>query len=490
MRPWMVSAFIIMCVIIIIYIVVKKEKFGNMFADAYDSMVHTVTRNYDKSSNAPTTIYNRMVGYEKGDNITRASEKLKKKENMYTNHERRGKLSRKHQNAAATNSFMLGDIYRFSEMENAENEIERDRAREMAGNYYTRTLTRMGTLPIDTVIGNEAADGPTVDMMIDRADEFFRDNDLPANIEIDFDGLRNTMRNARVQAYLGRANTTNTTNTIKKRSSKPKKPDQTNKQYAQEQFYEPKNVRSDPQNVHETQVSNDLQKIYNHILYENNKEDMITGGIDNRQGVTIESIREAINSRNFSDESERRRALSVLETMSKGGEVTKLNDNERNILLNVWKRIHSSDNDHQRANLQESLIDSLSSGMEKNYFGDYAMVCANGRCARVINSLTLLDANKDISKPPVTKEIMKNEIFSKSYRILEDQLKKAPVDVAKAYNGLTPESQIDEDLNKRVEEFTKNVKDKIEKQIRSDYKSSSASSETIENLIKDAQSGV
>ena len=494
MKPWMLMAFIIICFIILVYLISRKEKLGNLFTDAYDSMVHAVTRNYDKSAGLPEKLYNSMVGYEKGDAIDKASVKLKKKEQLYQSHEKRGKLSRTQQNAAATNSFILGDIYRFSEMENAENEIERERAREMAGDYYTRTLNRIEALPVDTVIGNELSDGPTIDMMIDRADEFFNINDdLPVNMEIDFNELRGTVRNARVQAFLGEPNRPNNTvmSNAPKKKRKPRKPNQTTKQYAQEQFYEPKNIRSDPQNVHESQVSNDLQRIYNNIKHENDKEDMIAGGLDNRQGNNIESIRQSVNTHNFSDETARRRALNVLDTMSAGGEVTKLNDNERNILLNVWKRIHSSDNDNRRSNLKESFVDSLANGMEKNYYGDYAMVCANGRCGRVINSLTLLDSNPSISKPPVTKEIMKNEIFSKSYSILDGELKKAPADVVKAYNGTTPESQINEDLNARVEDFTKNVKDKIEQQIHADYEDTSAiDNATLNNLIKDAQSGI
>lgn len=495
MKPWMLSALVIICFIILIYMISKKEKLANVFSDAYDSMVHTVTCSYDKTTGLPEKLYNNMVGYEKSENMNNASAKLKKKEKLYQSHEQRGNLSRNQQNAAATNSFILGDIYRFSEMENAENEIERDRAREMAGEYYNRTLMRINARPVDTVIGNEIGDGPTVDMMIDRADEFYQiNNDLPTNIEIDFNNLRDTVRAARVMAFLGGANdgnnnTATVMNNTPKRKRVPRKHNQTTKQYAQERFYEPKNIRSDPQNVHETQVSGDLERIYTNIKFENDKDDMITGGVDNRQGVSIEDIRNAINAHKFSKEDERRRALTVLDTMNNGGEITKLHDNERNVLLNVWKRIHSSDNDNRRDNLRASLIDSLASGMEKNYYGDYAMVCANGRCGRVINSLTLLDANKDISRPIKTKEIMKNEVFSKSYKILENELKKAPADVVKAYNGTTPESQINAELTKRVDDFMDNVKSKIETQIRADY-DGSTNDATLENLIKDAQSGV
>jgi len=491
MQPWMVLAFIIICLIIIFYLISKKEKLANLFSDAYDNMVYTVSR--DGAKNSPEKVYNSMVGYEKSDIINKASNRLKKKEKLLTDHEKRGKLKGRKHNEAAVNSFMLGDIYRFSELENAQDEIERDRAREMTGDYYMRTMTRIRNNPLDTIIGNELDRGPTVDMMIDRADDFFQLNDdLPVNIEIDFDNLRNTVRDARVEAYLGNPrihNTVITQTPAKKRT--PRRANQNDKQYSQEQFYEPKNIRSDAQNVHESQVSHDIGRIYTAIKFENDKEDMVSGGIDNRQNITTDAIRQAIATHNFANEAARQRARTVLDTMASGGDITTLHDNERNIILNVWKRIHSGDNDGRKEFLKEAFMDSLSNGMEKNYYGDYAMVCANGRCDRVINSLTLIDNNPTISKPVKTKEIMKNEVFSKSYNILQEELKRAPTNVAKAYNGTTPEDQIDEDLQRQVDDFTSGVKDKIETQIREDYKESDVRDVgTIDNLIKDAKSGI
>lgn len=484
----MILGLIIVGLIIIFYAISKKEKLSNLFSDTYESMIYAITKNSDKSKNDPEKIYNGMVGYEKNDIIKKTSTKLKKREKLLLDHERRGKLTKNKINEAVTNSFMLGDIYRFSEMENAQNELERVRAIEMAGDYYMRTMNRIRNNPVDTIIGNEIENGPTIDMMIDRADEFFQVNDdLPVNIEINFNDLRDTMRDARAQAYLGNHVAPRTS--VKKRPLR--KPNQTVKQFTQEQFYEPKNIRSDAQNVHEPQVSNSISQIYTVIKHENDKEDMLTGGLDNRKNLDLGSIKQAVTEHNFTDEPGRQRALSVLETMSKGGEVTVLHDNEKNILLNVWRRIHSGDNSEQREFLKDAFMDSLSNGMEKNYYGDYAMVCANGRCDRVINSLTLIDSNPLISKPIKTKEIMRNEILSKSYSILQDELKRAPTNVAKAYNGSLSESQIDADLQNQVDVFVNNVKDKIETQIREDYKESDVRGETtLDNLIKDAQSGV
>jgi hypothetical protein len=493
----MVLGLVIAGLIIIFYMIMKKKHPANMFSDAYDGMVHAITRKYDKTFTSPDKLYESLVGYE-NDEITELTlNKLKKQEKLIQTNERRGKTSKSKRNAAATNAFMLGDIYRYNTMENAEDELERQQAREMAGDYYTRAIQRIGNHAVDTVIDNETANGPTVDAMIDRAQEFFATNeDLPVGMEIDFTNVRDNVRDARVQAYFGPAQPirpparrTEPARTVRKIK---RKPNQTVKQNAQENFYAARNIRSDPQNVHETQVSNELERIYRHIQHENDKEEMITGGITNRRNLTISDIREAVQShKGFSDEDTRQRALSVLNTMSTGNDISKLHDNETNVVTNVWKRIHSSDNTGNRENLRNSFMDALASGQELNHYGDYATVCANGRCGRIINSLTLMDNNETISKPLKTREIMKNEIFSKSYTILNNELMKASTDVAKAYNGATPESQIDDDLQRRLDQFEARVKDKIDSNIRDDYRDvDGTDAAALDNLIKDAQAGI
>lgn len=487
----MVIGFIIVVMIVIFYLVAQKKHPANVFSQAYDNMVHAVSRKYDKTFTSPEKLYTDLVGYENDEITELALTKLKKQEALIETNERRKKVSRNRRNHAATNAFMIGDIYRFNNLENATNDIERERAREMAGDYYTRAMLRIGNHAVDTVIDNETANGPTVDLMIDRAQEFFTENtDLPTNVEIDFTGVRDTVRNARVQAYFGgtRGTRTEPTRTVRKIK---RKPNQTNKQNAQENFFAERNVRSDPQNVHEAQVSNELERIYRHIQHENDKEEMITGGATNRRNPTVADVRKAVQEHSgFADESTRRRALAVLEEMSKGNEITKLHDNETNVLLNVWKRIHSSDNTDNRENLRNSFMDALASGQELNHYGDYATVCTNGRCGRVINSLTLMDSNATISKPIKTREIMKNEVFSKSYAILNAELMKAPTDVAKAYNGATPESEIDEELQTRVDRFQERVKEKVANAIRADYRDSAVDPQTLDNLIRDAHAGI
>jgi hypothetical protein len=487
MHPLFIFGFVVLCLLILFYIISKKEKFANVFSDAYDTMVHSITRS-DKPKDDPQRVYNSMVGYEKSPIIGKTFARLKKKEKLYADNERKRKTSQRAYNEATTNSFIIGDIYRFSELENTADRSERNHAREMAGTYYNRTLERIRNNAVDVIIGNELDHGPTVDMMIDRANEFFQENnDLPVGVEIDFENLRGAVRDARVVAYMGGG--VNNATPVKKR--KPKRIGQTDKQYKQEQFYEPKNIRSDAQNVHEPQVSHDISRIYSAIKVENDKEDMITGGAENHQNIDIAAIRKEILTHPFTSEPARQRAISVLETMGKGGEVTALHDNEKNILINVWKRVHSSDNDDRRQFLKDAFMDSLSNGMEKNYYGDYAMVCANGRCDRVINSLTLIDSNPEISKPVKTKEIMRNEVLAKSYTILQEELKRADTAVVRAYNGSTPESEITTEVQGQVDDFITRVKGKIETQVRDDYKESDVRDPgIIDNLIKDAQSGV
>jgi hypothetical protein len=460
----------------------KKKSVWHVFSDAYEGMKNAVTRTHNKKASSPESMYSNIVGYENTPATANLIKKLKKREKLIETNERRGKTSKDKRNLAATNAFMLGDIYRYNELENAQSDIDRERAREMAGDYYTRAMLRIGNHAVDTVTMNETADGPTIDTMIDRAAEFFREHsDLPPNVEINFDNLRETARNARTQVYCA---------PIPASSAKTKrKPGQSAKQHAQENFYAQRNIRSDPQNVHEPQVSNEIEHIYKIIQHENDKEEMVTGGALNRVKVTPNAIKKEVEAYKFSDEETKKRALSVLETMSRDNSITKLHDTEKNVLINVWKRINSSDNQGNRENLKDSFMDALANGMEKNYSGDYVQVCTNGRCSRIINSLTLIDASPEISKPVKTRDMMKNEILSSAYAIVQEELSKTTPDVAKAYSGSTPESQINEELQGRVDSFVQDVKDKIDKKVRKDYENQ-ADQGAIDNFILDAQAGV
>ena len=150
------------------------------------------------------------------------------------------------------------------------------------------------------------------------------------------------------------------------------------------------------------------------------------------------------------------------------------------LLSNIWSRINSPDNKRQKDNLKEALVDALVNGFDKNTNGKYVQVCAQGRCNRVLGSMTLLDNDKTISEPIKTEDILRNEIFGKCSKITQNILNNADKDVVAAYNG--------GEKNKDVDELENKMKSDIIKMINSDYRH--INTQTLQHISDDAMAGI
>lgn len=316
------------------------------------------------------------------------------------------------------------------------------------------------------------------EFMINRIEDFYEDyiarETLDLNNQIpfrrpNFNRIRETVRNKRLQ---------NTEPTNKKNSLK--------------KYYKERKITNDPQNVHDSQVGNDIKNVYDRIRQKNSLEEGFP---------TLEEIKSAILKHKFTSADKQDRALRAFEKLSQKNLNTKLNTTEDQILLNVWKRINSPENAAHRVGLRDVLFDSMADSIELNRYGEYMEVCLVGRCNRILQSLTLLDKDPEIATPIKTTEILRNEILSKSYVIIQNELKKAPLDVSNAYNGityigphqaaLTENQNVNNDqqnLNAKIKEFENKTKLEIERLIRQEY--IGVDPKILDNLIKDAQAGV
>jgi len=172
-------------------------------------------------------------------------------------------------------------------------------------------------------------------------------------------------------------------------------------------------------------------------------------------------------------------------------------------LLNiVWDRINSEDNISNREQLQIALIDNLvdcvyraDTNLDEAFAqivqmitGDmYITVCINGRVARFITSLVLLDNDEIISTPEKDIAEVANEAYSKAHVTLNLE-----------YSKLTVEQQalFGEDMDDLTEEQQQEVKameNKIKKEIANvltqDYREI-ISEEKLAEIITKAQAGV
>jgi len=172
--------------------------------------------------------------------------------------------------------------------------------------------------------------------------------------------------------------------------------------------------------------------------------------------------------------------------MDEGNWITNLNARENEILSDIWKRTSSTSNVDNRDNMRAALVDSLADCVEKGYNGAEYQVCASGRTGRVLSSMTLLDSDEAISQPIKTGEILRNEVFAKSYKIIQDSLKETDPETARGYNG---ELEVPApDVDYKVNAFEKYLKDKISDTLKDEYRH--VDPHILDNLIKDAQAGV
>ncbi len=261
----------------------------------------------------------------------------------------------------------------------------------------------------------------------------------------------------------------------------------TNKQLTQDNYFGEQEIRNDPQNVHETQVNNDMLRIYQNVAHRNDQDPEFMNVNNQNPGAnSISEIREYAKTYKFADPKHRDRALKTINKMAEGNWITNLHARESDILDNVWKRSKSADNRANQAELRAALMDSLADCVESGYNGQDYQVCASGRTARVLNSLTLLDTDEKISAPVRTAEILRNEVFTKSHKIIQDALKETDDETARAYNGAleTPAP----DVEYKVKAFEAHVKERINNTLRDEYHD--VDQKVLTNLITDAQAGV
>lgn len=154
---------------------------------------------------------------------------------------------------------------------------------------------------------------------------------------------------------------------------------------------------SDSQNVHDSNVSNELMVQFNKL-----REDNIG---DNRTESYLEFQQWAIPQLSRDEQ-------GVLNRMNENGLVPALrykgvNVREQEYLQEIWRRIHHSSNEKNREELKKSLLEQVKSCYENG-----SIVCPDGRNTRIMSSLAKLDFNPRMGILK-TKEVIRNELLHK-----------------------------------------------------------------------------
>ena len=210
-------------------------------------------------------------------------------------------------------------------------------------------------------------------------------------------------------------------------------------------------ITSDPQNVHDSQLNRELHKQYNFIKSNNS----------NVRNININEIENYIKNKKLDHET-RNAALKTLRKLKKNNQyITKLKENELNVLSEIWKRSEHPANEKMSDNIKSSIINNLADCVENGN-----VVCPTGRVSRIISSLALIDKDNNLGIIK-TKDMYRKEIMDKCGHVINKTVemhKNNNNDVAKAY--LDPSIPIDED---RYNIFTDMLKEKVA-QVVDEYK--------------------
>jgi heme exporter protein D len=318
------------------------------------------------------------------------------------------------------------------------------------------------------------------------------------------------------QTIITQTNQTNQTNQTK--------PTKRNKQTPiNKHFKELETHTSDSQNVHTPEINKLLQLKYKRLLEVNDfAKDADNNIWDDIRAATINEI--SIQSANYIDNDpkltknqkhiRKRRIEMVLNKIRQGNTLTSLSlinpPREDDILANVWIRIHNDQNKDNQKQMQiamyDALLDSAPKKTESHLFIDllvpvisttepndpisrkYTPVCINGRVARVLGTLTLLDADPSLSTTEKDFSEISNEAYTKSMKIYDDAFTNYHIpNIHELYSK--QESELTESELNDVKQFEIYIKDKIRDELTKDYKNI-LTEDKLEELIKKAQSAI
>jgi hypothetical protein len=172
------------------------------------------------------------------------------------------------------------------------------------------------------------------------------------------------------------------------------------------------------------------------------------------------------------------------------------------IMNKVWDRVNSEDNQPNREQLQIALIDNLVDCVYKTdaqfdvafahivqfITGEqYTTHCINGRVARVITSMILLDNDEIIAQPEKDMAEVSNEAYSKAHTVLNTELAKQTEQLQELFGE--DKDDLNPDQQEEVRVLEEHLKKEIADVLTADYKDI-VEEEKLAEIIRKAQAGV
>jgi hypothetical protein len=219
---------------------------------------------------------------------------------------------------------------------------------------------------------------------------------------------------------------------------------------------------NDGQNVLDSAVNEQLRRTWKQLQKN-------TPVNDNKTNI-INVIRKYIiqNNSNYSA-TKQNKALIALEEIQKDNLYGTLGASGMEVCSTVWRRSDLSINEKNKSLIKDAIVDSLSDMITENGH----VVCFNGRCARLLESLVLTDVDDNSVIGVMTLEQIRNDVFQKSNEILQETIKSVSQGhgsrpdletVAKSY--IDPLILTDKTAEKRFKEL---VKGKVDTYLQQTY---------------------
>jgi len=163
---------------------------------------------------------------------------------------------------------------------------------------------------------------------------------------------------------------------------------------------------SDPQNVHDSAVNEQLRNSWKFLK-------KTTPPLLDKKLVFPE-IRAYIEN-SIEDPQRRKRALKSLDVLQDGKYNSTIGTTEDDITTTVWTRSKLPKNKENLEKIRDAVVNSLSEMSEDGH----SVVCSNGRCARLLESLLFTDDDANGTSGAMTTEQLRNEALKLSNDILQ-----------------------------------------------------------------------
>jgi hypothetical protein len=215
---------------------------------------------------------------------------------------------------------------------------------------------------------------------------------------------------------------------------------------------------SDSQNVHDSILSDAFITQYNLVSKENTTNQLYNlVSKENTSNQLYDEIIKSLHNKCKNDEEKNKlnKIFKILDNNYKFDE----NIYEKDVLINIWLRSLHTNNKDNKDNIQNAIFDNMLDCIENKN-----VVCIRGRTPKLWQSLALLDYDKNIGILK-SKQLIKNEIYEKCGKTINNIINKQPKNIIDDYNNSKNNIEVNnliKLLHQNIDNIKNEYKNKLE----------------------------